>query len=161
MEKTKINAKDYINQLRLEPHPEGGYYRRIFESDIHLENRRVGTAIHYLLSGNDFSAWHRIKSDELWFYHKGSTVIIYAINQHAKLHIYYLGDPALNPKAQLQITIPANSWFAAELADKDNFALVSCAVTPGFDFAEFELAVRDKLIVEYPEHAEIIERLTR
>ncbi len=160
-----------IQKFNLQPHPEGGYYARTFQSMNRIkaldesryanESRHSGTAIFYLLQARDFSAWHRIKSDEIWHYYKGSSVKIYVLNEQGKLSEYLLGDHLVNPESSFQIAIPAGHWFAAELLDKTSYCLVGCTVTPGFEFRDFELADRIKLTKEFPKHSFIIEQLTR
>ena len=160
-----------IQLLNLQPHPEGGFYSRTYESNDYItstdisryqgEVRRACTSIYYLLNGNDFSAWHRLHSDEVWHYYKGSTVTIYMINDKGVLTRQKLGDPTQEPDAVFQYCIPANTWFAADIIDKSSFCLVGCTVSPGFEFDDFTLAKRDKLIEQFPEHNHIITTFTR
>ena len=163
-----MNSHDWITKLDLLPHPEGGFYRETYRSmemipeDI-LQGfpsaRNICTAIYFLLSYGKISAFHRILSDELWFFHAGSSLLIYQLDDKKGLQTHRLG---LNlEKGDLpQITIPAYSWFGSEVEDSDSFSLVSCTVAPGFDFMDFEMADREKLIKEYPKHQTVIERLT-
>jgi len=163
------DAKQLIKVLNLHPHPEGGYYKRTYESDnlvmssIHsqAEKRRAGTAIYYLLQQPDFSAWHRLKSDELWHFYAGDTVYIHVIDKDGMLTSKKLGDKLNEPDAEYQHIIRAGSWFAAELEKEDGFILLGCTVSPGFEFSDFELADRDQLIALYPQHNQIITKLTR
>lgn len=160
-----------IENLKLQPHPEGGSFVRAYTSSFFVkatepnryndEQRHAGTSIYYLLQGNEFSAWHRIKSDEIWHFYKGSPVNIYLIDKQGQLHIYILGDPTVNAVAQFQVTIPANHWFAAEVIDKRSYTLMGCTVSPGFEFKDFQLANRNELIELFPAHKEIITKLTR
>lgn len=159
------SAAYWIEELQLVPHPEGGYYKEVYRSDeaIHpiglperyLTPRSMSTAIYFLLRSEDISAFHRIKSDEIWFYHAGSSADIYII-ENREFRVEKVG---MNRKRgdQLQILLPRNSWFGAKVIDQESFILVSCTVAPGFDFEDFELADRKELLVEYPEfEAEII-----
>jgi len=143
--------KNIIQDLNLIPHPEGGFYKETFRSK-QLINRvnsqnicSAYTCIYYLLSGLDFSSWHRISSDETWFFHQGCDLTIYLFNQNKALETIQLG---LDTK-QLQITIPANTWFAAKPLIETSYSLVSCAVAPGFEFVEFEIGNRAHLLDEF------------
>lgn len=157
-------AQDWIQKLNLLPHPEGGYYKEIYRSDEEVGAevlpgnrsgiRSMSTAIYFLLKGNDFSAFHRIKSDEIWHFYAGASLIIYAIDEEGMLTEY-----PLHNEIPMQI-IPKNNWFAAELKDKNSFALVGCTVSPGFDFDDFEMGDRGLLQKEFSQYSEIIQRLT-
>lgn len=162
--KTKLTANDLIFKLKLERHIEGGCFKRVYESKYKIpiaadnSERFLATAIYYLLEGHDFSAFHRLKSDEIWAHHYGSPVTLYLIDKDGNLNKITLGDPE-NPI--YQITIDANQWFAAEINDKSSFTLMSCFVVPGFDYHDYELANRRMLQNHYPSHADLINRLTR
>ena len=155
-----------IETLELQPHPEGGFYREMHRSikmikDVHtLENKSAYTTIYYLLSGRDFSAWHRIQSDESWFYHLGCDLLVYYFDEKNKLKTIQIGMESMN----LQATIPANTWFASKPLDENSFCLVSCAVAPGFLFSEFEIAKAKVLLEQYGHSAieiQAIHALTR
>lgn len=155
------NSEHWIQHLQLDEHPEGGFYRRIYQSDALIDTkngkRHSATAIHYLLQCGDFSAWHRIQQDELWFYQQGCPLVIRSINHQGELL-----ETVLGKAHNLTTCIPANTWFCSEpLNDQDDFSLVSCVVTPGFDFADFEMANKDELVNLYPQHRDIICRLCR
>jgi predicted cupin superfamily sugar epimerase len=154
-----------VDTLHLQPHPEGGFYREIYRSEtIVKEQKQVEksafTSIYYLLSGNDFSSWHRIKSDEAWYFHVGCDVIIYFLDQKKLLQTVQLGLKSQN----FQTTIPANTWFSAKPVDETSYCLVSCAVAPGFDFNDFEIGERESLLKEFghsSDQIEVIKALTR
>jgi hypothetical protein len=154
-----------VNDLQLLPHPEGGFYREMYRSPTivngdGLVHKSAYTSIYYLLSGNDFSSWHRIKSDETWYFHSGCDVIIYFFDQNKALQTIQLG---LDSKC-LQATIPANTWFAAKPVNENLFCLVSCAVAPGFEFADFEIGKRQHLLSQFGHsiaNIQEIEGLTR
>lgn len=141
---------NYISRLRLKPHPEGGYFARIYSSDTTIitqtkQCRAQLSAIYYYLAGEDFSAWHRLNADEIWHYYDGgSAVTIYAIVGE-RLTLKTLGNPNQHEGATFQVPIPAHTWFAAELKDKNSFALMGCNVAPGFEYQHFELASKDFL----------------
>lgn len=160
----------WIEKLRLERHPEGGFFRETYRSGEKIPAsalprcfegpRSFSTAIYFLLSGNDFSAFHRIKSDELWHFYAGSPLAIHIIDQIGEHHQLMLGsDP---DRGELfQTFVKGGDWFGACLVQPDSFALVGCTVAPGFDFRDFEMADSELMIKKYPQHAEIIRKLTR
>lgn len=151
-------AADLIKTLNLQPHPEGGFYRETFRSELSVETqggpRSAGTAILYLLEGHDVSRFHRIDADELWFFHKGGPLLIHTLKDDATVQTQHLSSE--NPQAKVM----AGEWFGAELADSGDYCLVSCTVMPGFEFAGFELACKDTLLARWPLHADLIHRLT-
>lgn len=166
-----MHTSDYwIEQLKMEPHPEGGFYKETYRSDFyasaeslkqsHNAERRCSSLIYYLLTSNDFSQFHRLKSDEIWLYHKGGPLKIYVLDNKTGLKVLKLGS---NPEQHemLQIVIPANKWFAAEVDRESDFSLVSCMVSPGFVYEDFELADRIKLSNLFPGYKKLIEKLTR
>jgi predicted cupin superfamily sugar epimerase len=102
--------------------------------------------------------FHRIKSDELWHFYQGTTLLIYQLKEEG-LKIHRLGGN-IETGDSLQVLIPANSWFGAQVERPDSYALCGCTVAPGFDFQDFEMAQQDYLLAAYPEQKEIIMRLT-
>jgi len=159
-----MSPEEIIAHLQLEKHPEGGYYRETYRAEYSIatgvgEIRNVSTAIYFMLCGKEISHFHRIKSDELWFFHQGSPILIYWIEKTG-LKTIILGNN-INAGEYLQAVIPADTWFAARIIDGNGYGLVSCTVSPGFDFADFELADRNSLISEYPSLKEIITEFTR
>ena len=164
-----MNSNDLINHLGLQPHPEGGYYKETYRSSgiipLHClssnfkGDRHYATAIYFLLQQDDFSAFHRIRSDECWHFYEGGTLLIHVIDQQGTYTCIRLGRN-IDQGELYQFVVPAGAWFAAEPAHTD-FALVGCSVSPGFDFADFELATADSLVREYPQHTSIIQRLCR
>jgi uncharacterized protein len=159
-----MTPNELINHLQLIPHPEGGYYRQTYKSEETTLNRNgdlrsVCTAIYFLLRAADKSHFHRIQSDELWFFHMGQAIEIFYISE-AMVKTVTLGNQIQTGEVLL-FKIPANTWFAARLKKSEGFALVSCTVAPGFDFADFELAQRAELISEFPDLKDIIEEFTQ
>jgi predicted cupin superfamily sugar epimerase len=143
-----IKTKKWISKLNLKPHPEGGFYSEAYRSDEillstslddkHTGSRSISTAIYFLLTENQFSAFHKIKSDEIWHFYDGAPINLYLISDDGKMEVKKLGINIRENQIP-QITIPKNIWFAAEPIDKENFTLVGCTVAPGFDFNDFEL----------------------
>lgn len=165
-----MNTAEYwIQHLQLLPHPEGGFYRETYRSNIaisrsdlpvgFLDDRRLSTCIYYLLRSDEISKLHRLKSDEIWFYHFGSPLRVYEIDSEGAKHTHILG--ANHEKAeQFSLIIPAGHTFCAEVVEKNTFGLVSCMVSPGFDFNDFEIFEREDLLQAYPKHKELIEKFS-
>ncbi len=155
-------AKYFIEKLGLQPHPEGGFYRETFRAKEEINNannnkRNLTTAIYFLLEKENKSHFHRIKSDELWFHQFGATLEILYIEKD-ELKTIYLGNDIENGEV-LQATIPANTWFASRMKNYESFGLVSCTVSPGFDFADFEMAKKQELIKTYPKLSAVLEEM--
>jgi uncharacterized protein len=154
----------WINHLDLQTHPEGGYYKEVFRSGIAVNKtnsaavRQACTSIYYLLEGKDYSGFHRLASDEIWYFHKGAPLLIQVINIVGDYYNYELSDA---DTGNLSVVIEAGLWFAAEVPSGTGFTLVSCAVAPGFEFAEFEMAELDFMAKLYPQHAGLLSRLCR
>ena len=150
-----MDAKTYIKKLKLEPHPEGGYYRQVFGNDA--TGKKDISTIYYMLTDSDMSAFHRLhEMTEIWYYHAGSPLNIYVIDTDGKLTVHNL-----SPDGEMQVVIHPEQWFAADIPSKEGFCLVGCAVAPAFTFENFELGRKDELLKQFPQHAEIIERLCR
>lgn len=163
-------ARYWIDKLQLAPHPEGGYYRQTYRSEFTIARealppsfsgpRAASTAIYFLLEGENFSALHRLHSDEVWHFYAGSPLLVHVIDvagEHAKILLGCNPDAGEVP----QRVVRAGNWFGSHVADWTSWALVGCTVAPGFDFADFALAKRNEMLTAYPQHSEIIHRLTR
>ena len=146
-----------IHELNLIPHPEGGFYRETFRSKEVLKdiNRNLVTAIYFLLQSEDISHFHRIKSDEHWFFHAGSPLVVHTLDKNG--HHKHLVGLELNKGETPHFIVPKNTIFGSQVLEKNSYSLVSCLVSPGFDFADFELIKRAELLKEFPQHKEIIE----
>ena len=123
----KHSAEYYIEHLEMEPHVEGGYFK---ECLLEKEDRDLWSSIYFMLAKGEVSNFHRLKSDEVWYYHDGN---------------------ALVPKGMI---------FGSAM-EEEGFSLVGCMVSPCFKYEEFELFDRKELLEKYPEHREVILRLTR
>lgn len=164
-----MDAKYWIEKLGLQAHPEGGFFKETYRSAESISSkslperfqgdRSFSTSIYFLLRSQDRSLFHRIKSDELWHFHYGSSLNIYILKDD-QLIVKTLGA---NPDAgeSLQVVVPANCWFGAMSAEQNSFTLAGCTVAPGFDFADFEMATRKELFDSFPHHHDIIKRLTK
>ena len=159
-----------IKQFDLEPHPEGGWYKQTYKSqeliavgslpERFIGDRPFSTAIYFLLEAGNFSAFHRIKSDECWHFYAGEPLLVYILRQEGALEIISLGNDIAGGQL-FQYVVPANCWFASKPAPGSLFSFVGCTVAPGFDFEDFELAEPDALTSLYPEHEIIIRQLCR
>jgi len=169
---TSLNftSNDLISMLQLEPHPEGGFYSRTYASDEQIAaaglparfgaDRSISTAIYFMLEGKDYSAFHRIKSDELWHFYSGGGLHIYVIHPDGRGEILLLGNDLANGY-RFQQVVKAGCWFASKPATENSFSLVGCTVAPGFDFEDFEMANQLDLVQQYPQHTEWIKQLCR
>lgn len=164
------SAAFWIDHLGLTPHPEGGHFRETYRAAQGIPEpalparyggpRPASTAIYFLLRAGEVSALHRIKSDELWHFYAGGPLVVSLIDPGGTRHDLTLGpNPAEGQ--QFQATVPAGAWFGAALRPGAAYGLVGCTVAPGFEFADFELADRRALLRRYPQHAALIEDLTR
>jgi predicted cupin superfamily sugar epimerase len=167
---TEKNARYWIEKLGLTAHPEGGHFRQTYRAELTIAraalpagfggSRAASTAIYFLLQGEDFSAFHRLRSDEVWHFYAGEPVVVHVIEPNKNCSRILLGrDPEAGQV--LQAVVPAGCWFASHVVDWNSFALVGCTVAPGFDFEDFEMGKRVELAARYPQHQELIERLTR
>lgn len=165
-----MQSKDWINRLELQPHPEGGYFKEIYRAEgiISQPNlpirfsggRTYSTAIYYLLKSGDFSSLHRLDSDEQWFHIDGSALTIHSIDPKGNYTKHHIGKNLDAGEFPHAIVLHGN-WFGGTVDDPNSFSLVGCVVAPGFDFDDFELAKRNDLIKQFPQHKEIIEKLSR
>lgn len=159
-----IDSREIRERLRLEPHPEGGYFREVYRSEMPVvhpgsgESRAAMTAIYFLLDGGDFSAWHRVRSDEAWTWLAGGPLQLHQIDPAGEYHDVVLGSAVAAHKQQC--VVPANHWQAARPAGEE-WVLTTCLVAPGFDFADFTMPDGEELSAEFPRHREIILELTR
>ncbi|PLX99860.1 MAG: hypothetical protein C0624_13100 [Desulfuromonas sp.] len=164
------SVAELVARLELEPHPEGGWYREVYRAvesitasalPTRYSGERVfATSIYFLLTSESFSSLHRIASDEQWHYHLGSPLTVHQITPCGDYQPLLLG-PDLVQGHRFQAVVPHDNWFGATVEEPGGYALVGCTVSPGFDFADFELANRSQLLKQFPQHAELIKRLTR
>jgi uncharacterized protein len=135
-----LSAADIIARLDLKPHPEGGHYRETFrDSDLDASGRSRSTAIYFLLARGERSHWHRVDAVEVWHYYAGDPLTLQIADRDGARNLR-LG-PDLAAGEVPQAIVPAQAWQAAE--GTGDWTLVGCTVTPGFEFAGFELAPKD------------------
>jgi predicted cupin superfamily sugar epimerase len=161
-----MDVKALIEKLQLKPHPEGGYYRETYRSGGKLSipgydgDRNYSTAIYFLLTSEHFSAFHRIRQDEVWHFYSGTPLYVHVIDREGKYIRHTVGS-GIDNNEEPQLVVKAGDWFGSSVADKNSWSLAGCTVAPGFDFRDFEMAEREKLLQLFPEHHEIISQLTR
>jgi len=164
------DAAFWIQELKLEPHPEGGYFRQTYKAEMVLAksalpagfggDRAAATAIYFLLEGKNYSAFHRLRSDEMWHFYAGVPLVVHVIDPTGEYSSIVLGrDP--DAGQVLQAVVRAGCWFASHVADGKGWSLVGCTVAPGFEFEDFEMAKQAELVERYPQYRALIERLTR
>ncbi|WP_373396505.1 cupin domain-containing protein [Algoriphagus halophilus] len=162
-----MNVQDRIahlaTQLELLPHPEGGFYKETYRSLDLVKSpngeRNLCTVIYFLLTSSNVSKFHRIQSDEHWFWHEGSPLTIHILDGgfHHQLSLGPVNSATASSPQQL---VPAEKIFGSTVDEPDSYALVSCVVAPGFDFQDFELFGKEELIRDFPGNEKIITRLT-
>ena len=183
-------ASNLAATLGLESHPEGGFFRETYRAAETVQTprgeRAASTAILFLVTAAAMSHLHRLSSDELWVFQSGLPLELVTLSQGGELETRVLGDPAETGRTPAagpddmptpmdadaafvwlpQALAPAGSWQGARLAGDPHlpasraWALVSCIVSPGFDYEDFELGARDALLAAYPQHAEIVTAFT-
>jgi predicted cupin superfamily sugar epimerase len=159
-----------VRRFELEPHPEGGYFREVYRSSVTVKHpgipagdsneRRGGSLIYFLLGRDDFSAFHRVRwTDEIWHLYAGGPIELHLLDPHGTYSRRALAsDLAIGEPTTV---VPAGWWQAARLAPGCAWAFGGCTVAPGFEFADFEMPPRARLVEQYPEQAGIITSLTR
>ncbi|MCG1020845.1 cupin domain-containing protein [Sutcliffiella horikoshii] len=162
----KVN--EWVEALELEAHPEGGYYKQTYVSEENITDnelsvsfegkRKLYSSIYFLLTDKNISHFHRLKSDELWYFHGGSSLTVHVITESGEYVQHKLG---LNIKRgeKPQVLVPKNSIFGSTVDFPDSYALVGCMVSPGFEFKDFEMFTQSKLMEKYPEHEVIIRKM--
>lgn len=165
-----LTAQQVIDRLQLLPHPEGGYFRETYRASLrHMEHalpseyggeRSAATAIYYLLTPDTFSALHRVKSDELFHFYAGDPVEMLQLSPDGNAKTLLIGSDLAHDLSP-QVVVPGGVWQGCRLVAGGRWALLGCTVSPGFDFADFEIALRSALLAEWPDQAEIITALTR
>jgi predicted cupin superfamily sugar epimerase len=158
-------AAALIAELSLVRHPEGGYFRETWRSPLVVtrdatQPRRASTAIYFLLPAGDFSALHRVSSEEVWHHYAGDPIDLHTLDPLDGTHaIGRLGRDFASGERP-QHVVPAGVWQAA-VPRGERYALVGCTVSPGFEFADFELPSRAELLERFPRHEGLVLALTR
>lgn len=157
-----------IEGLGLVRHPEGGWYRETYRCSETVPagslperfegDRSFCTAIYFLLEKDDISRLHRIKSDEIWHFYTGEPLTVHLLTPDREYTAIKLGNNLASGETY-QAVVPAGCWFGAEVSGDGEYSLVGCTVSPGFDFADFEMGSVNSLLKQFPDHADLILRL--
>ena len=161
-------ADYFIKTLNMVPHPEGGFYKEVYTSEENITSkelnvdfegpRKLWTSIYFLLRDGEVSNFHRLKSDEMWYYHSGSPLTVYMINPEGELFTEQLGLN-IEKGEKPQVLVPKGYIFGSAM-NNEGYALVGCMVSPGFEFTDFELFYRNDLTEKYPHYEQLIHKLT-
>ncbi len=159
MDQLNKRVQELIKQLDLKPHPEGGFFKEKYRS-IERTNgdKSLMTSIYFLLTSEHVSHFHRIKSDEHWYFHEGSSLTIHLLKDQN--HVELKLGPNLEKGESFYHVVQKNIIFGSTVESDNGYALVSCAVAPGFDFKDFELLDSEYLLENFPEEEMIIRKLT-
>lgn len=165
MTQPPTTAQQWIDRLDLTRHPEGGFYRESYRSDHRVvvgdesHDRSASTAIYFLVTSEEPSRFHRLRSDEVWHFHAGQTLRLHLLDpksgEYRSLRLGLEGEEEIRP----QQVVPGGTWFAAEV-ERPGYTLAGCTVAPGFEFEDFEMGVKRDLLDRFPGEREIISRLT-
>lgn len=159
-----------ISLLSLKPHPEGGFYRESYRSSETIrgeflperygDSRPLCTTIYYLITKDSFSAIHRLNSDEIIHFYLGNPVELLTLKADGGGEIFTLGQDLLGGM-RVQLVVERGTWFGMRIAHGGEYALLGTTVAPGFEYRDFELGDRDKLVSLYPAYEDMIKCLTR
>ena len=156
------DAQYYIDAFDMQAHPEGGYYKRTLASTDETTTksgvRSLYSSIYFLLRSGEVSHFHRLKSDEIWFYHTGSPLTLHIISPDGVYSEIQLGLEAAKGESP-QVMVPKHSIFGCSVNDPNTFGLVSCVVSPGFVFEDFEMFSQAQLLALYPQYEDMIRKL--
>lgn len=158
------NADYFINKLEMLPHVEGGFYKEIISSEESIttsdnKEKKLFSSIYFLLRTGEVSHFHQLTADEMWYYHAGSALTIYMISPSGELITKNLGLDIEKGEAP-QILVPKGYIFGSAMIN-EGFSLVGCMVAPAFTFDDFKLFSQEDLLRKYPEHKDIILKLSK
>ncbi len=161
-----LSAEAWIERLGLQPHPEGGWFREVYRSHEEIAQdalpdrfsgpRSFSTAIYFLLRAGEISRLHAIRQDEVWHFYDGDPLRLHRLRPDGE-HIECL--VGRSEEAWPIAAVPAGDYFGADVAGA-GYSLVGCTVAPGFDYADWEMPSRDELFLRFPQHTDLIQRLT-
>ncbi len=167
---THQRTTSLIHDLDLEPHPEGGYFKRqIYSEEFILKDalperygysRHLYSSIYYLLGPGDFSAFHRLKSDEIWHFFEGDCLIVHFLNADGSYTQHKMGSNIAHGEV-FQLLIPHGTWFAAQPDNVTGYTLIGCTVIPAFEYEDFEIGDFGDLSTLFPQHTELVRRFCR
>jgi len=163
-----MTAEQIIELFGMKPLPlEGGYYVETYrcarnipasQPDQYCRPRSLCTAILYLVTPESFSRLHRLRSDEIFHFYLGDAVTMLLLRPDGSSDVVTLGTDLLRGHRP-QLVVPAGTWQGCCLQPGGRFALLGTTMAPGFDPEDFELGGRE-LLQQYPEHHELIRKLT-
>jgi predicted cupin superfamily sugar epimerase len=164
----KYTAEYFIEKLNMQPHPEGGYYNECFQSELMIQaskldsnfdgDRNLWTSIYFLLREGEVSHFHRLKSDELWYYHAGESLTIYVITEDGNIIEHQLGLD-MEKGEQPQVLVPKNCIFGSTMK-QPGYSLVGCMVSPWFTYKDFEMIPMEDLLLKHSGEEEIIRKMS-
>ena len=155
-----MELSELIEKLQLSPLPiEGGMFRQTYVSNFMSDDRPMGTAIYYLLSGEAFSHLHLLDVDEIYHFYLGDSVELYQIEEDGKLQKTILGHD-IAAGEQVQAVVPKGVWQGSRLAPGGNWALLGTTTTPGYLDSGYTHADREALSKRFPEYDDILKMLT-
>ena len=131
-----MTADELAETLGMRPHPEGGRYVETWRGPD-VGGRATGTAIYFLLASGERSHWHRVDADEVWLFHAGGPLVIEVTLAAGTGVARHVLGPGVADGERPQVVVPAGAWQAA--TPLGSWTLVSCVVTPGFEFEDFEM----------------------
>ena len=156
-------ARTLIHRLDLRPHPEGGHYRRLYQSQHRWltetgEHRSILTTIYYLLVAGEYSRWHRVDADEVWHHYEGDPLLLYCFDPAERIHTRHRLGGVTEDSTPVHV-VPTGVWQAAE--PLGSYTLAGCSVAPGFEFSGFSLieedeALRASLVEHLPDLARLL-----
>lgn len=159
-----ISKQALIKSLNLAPHPEGGFYRRTYLTTATAQIERPDTTcIYFLIEHENPSHLHKVDCNEYWLYHYGTSDILvrgFSTDPDEKSSFTFQIGPNAN---EWQLLIPENTWFGAATIKEtpEDFALLSCVCSPGFEFKGFELGFKEQLFQSYPQHRHLINEMCK
>ncbi|CDR28979.1 cupin domain-containing protein [Staphylococcus schweitzeri] len=150
-------AQQWINELNLISHPEGGFYKETIREVTTNEQRAPFSSIYFLLTDDNISHFHRIDADEVWYYHAGSSLTIHMIDKKGQYKAVTLGADIKNGDV-LQYVVPKGTIFASSIESENTYSLVGCMCQPSFEFEHFELFTQSELLNQFPHLESVIEK---
>ncbi len=147
-----------IQKFGLVEHPEGGWYKETYRSKDEVGSRSLMTSILFLLTEENPSNFHSIKSDEHWYFHEGHALTIHTLTENGHLK-HKLGINLERGEAPY-LLVEKGAIFGSSVDVTNGYALVSCAVAPGFSFEDFKLYSQKELLSQFPDYPAVIDRLT-
>ena len=163
----RLTAEAVVHQLKLVEHVEGGFFSRTYAADYRLltpagDDRRSMSSIFYLLAAQSpIGHFHLNRSDIVHYFHMGDPITYYLLHPDGELKTAVMGNN-LSAGEVLQLTVPGGVWKASQIPidGEHGFGLISEAVSPGFEYSDMTLGYQSKMIAQFPQHRELLERLS-